>query len=71
MALEDELAKLTRRRGGPGELLLDARVRYLFGGEASYLGRGDLRAADGTLLVEPRRSRTDLLVPQVGVTLRF
>jgi hypothetical protein len=59
------------RGGGAREVLLDARVRYLVGGEASYLGRGDLRGEDGEVVVEPRRSRTDLLVPQVGVTVRF
>lgn len=58
--------------GRPYEVLIDGRVRYLAGGEASYLGRGDItRYDDGTYDVTPRRSRTDLLVPQLGVTVRF
>lgn len=61
-----------RDGGGPVEVLLDARVRYLAGGEATYLGRGDIeRYGDGTFAVFPRRSRTDLLAPQLGVTVRF
>lgn len=59
-------------RGRSYEVLVDGRVRYLAGGEASYLGRGDItRYDDGTYEVAPRRSRTDLLVPQLGVTVRF
>ena len=59
-----------KRRGIRG-WFIDARVRYLFGGEASYLGRGDLQTDDGEVTVAPRSSRTDLLIPQVGVTMRF
>lgn len=59
-----------RRR--PVELMVDARVRYLAGGEASFLGRGDIeRYRDGTYDVFPRTSRTDVLLPQLGVTWRF
>jgi hypothetical protein len=58
--------------GRPYEVLLDARVRYLAGGEASYLGRGDIeRYEDGTIRLYPRRSRTDLVSPQLGLTFRF
>lgn len=74
--------------GGPGALLrvydgltdegqrvavaLDLRVRYISGGTATYLGRGDLlRYDDGTLGVDPRRSRTDVLMPSVGVQIGF
>lgn len=59
-------------RGRPVEVMVDARVRYLSGGEASYLGRGDIeRYRDGTYDVFPRTSRTDVLLPQLGVTWRF
>lgn len=51
---------------------LDLRVRYLSGGTATYLGRGDLiRYRDGGLGVAPRRSRTDVLVPSLGVQVAF
>lgn len=58
--------------GRPFELLLDARVRYISGGTATYLGRGDIdRFADGTIRLSPRESRTDVLTPQLGMTFRF
>ena len=51
---------------------LDARVRYLAGTEATFLARGDIRRyRDGTIGLDPRRSRTDLLVPHLGVTFTF
>ncbi len=59
-------------RGQRHEVLLDARVRYISGGEASYLGRGDIdRFDDGTIRLSPRESRTDMISPQLGVTFRF
>ena len=58
--------------GRPTSVSLDARVRYLVGGEATYLGRGDIdRFTDGTIDLYPRTSRTDLLVPYLGVSFSF
>jgi hypothetical protein len=58
--------------GDPVTVSLDARVRYLVGGEATYLGRGDIvRYGDGTIGLDPRRSRTDLIVPHLGVAFTF
>jgi hypothetical protein len=52
--------------------MLDARVRYLFGTEAAFVRRGDVRElADGTLVVQPRRTRTNMLLPQLGISVRF
>ncbi|MDX1531668.1 MAG: hypothetical protein R3362_09090 [Rhodothermales bacterium] len=60
------------RAGRPYALHVDGRLRYLRGGEADYLRRGSIReTADGDLLFDVERSRTDLLLPQVGVTVRF
>ena len=54
------------------EVMVDLHVRYLFGGEAEYLDRGDItRNDDGTISMRPRQSRTDLLLPQIGVSVRF
>lgn len=54
------------------EVMVDLHVRYLFGGEAEYLDRGDItRHNDGTITASPRQSRTDQLLPQIGVTVRF
>jgi len=58
--------------GRPVSLSLDASVRYLVGGEATYLARGDIeRRRNGTIRLDPRRSRTDLLVPRLGVSFTF
>ncbi len=58
--------------GRPTSVALDARVRYLVGGEATYLGRGDIeRFRDGTIDLYPRTSRTDMVVPHLGVSFTF
>ncbi|WP_420456073.1 hypothetical protein [Rubrivirga sp.] len=58
--------------GRPTAVSLDARVRYPAGGEATYLGRGDVtRYRDGTIGVDPRRSRTDLVAPHLGLAFTF
>ncbi len=58
--------------GRPFSVALDASVRYLAGGEATYLARGDIaRYRNGTIRLDPRRSRTDLLTPRLGVSFTF
>jgi hypothetical protein len=58
--------------GQRGQLLLDVRLRYMRGQEADYLKRGSIReTATGELEFDVERSRTDLLMPQVGVSFRF
>ncbi len=58
--------------GRPTAVALDARLRYLSGGRADFLARGDIeRGYDGTIDLYPRRSRTDLLVPHLGVSFTF
>lgn len=56
--------------GGDFEVVLDLRVRYLFGGPARYFTPGDV-LPDGYVVEPPRRSTTDLLAPHVGVAVRF
>ena len=47
---------------------LDLSLRYLYGGEAVYLTKGDIRWQEaGLVILEPRRSRTDMLMVNVGV----
>ena len=58
--------------GRPFEVFVDARLRYLFGGEAKYLREGDIEAdADGDPIFRYTESRTDVLLPQLGLTVRF
>lgn len=72
VGLQTRLHRGVSDEGRPYDVLLDARVRYVSGGEATYLDRGDItRYTDGTIGVSPRRSRTDLVLPQIGVTFQF
>jgi len=58
--------------GRPGKLALDVRLRYLRGQEAEFLKRGSVREdASGNLVFDVERSRTDLLMPQVGIAVFF
>ena len=58
--------------GQRGRLALDVRLRYLLGQEADYLKRGSIREDEqGNLVFDVERSRTNLLMPQVGVTFIF
>ena len=72
LGVQARLAESRGEGGRPRAVLLDARVRYLVGGEATYLGRGDIdRYSDGTIEVFPRRSTTSMVVPQLGVTFEL
>jgi len=58
--------------GRPFVVSIDARLRYLFGGEADYLREGGIRTNENDDLVfDVTRSSTDLLLPQLGVSIRF
>lgn len=72
VGVQVHLGSFDTDEGRPGSVSLDARVRYLSGTEATFLGRGDIdRFRDGTIRVYPRRSRTDFLAPHLGVTFTF
>ena len=72
VGVQVRLGSFDTDEGRPGTVSLDARVRYLSGTEATFLGRGDIdRYRDGTIRVYPRRSRTDVLAPHLGVTFTF
>lgn len=51
----------------PSPARLDLSLRYLYGGEASYLTEEDLEWREEGVILRPRRSRTDLLIISVGV----
>ncbi len=46
-------------------------IRYLFGGEAEYLQKGSIRRANGDVTYDVDRSQTDLLMPQLGITVQL
>ncbi|MDX1546719.1 MAG: hypothetical protein R3247_07015 [Rhodothermales bacterium] len=50
---------------------VQAGARYLFGTPAEYLREGDIVRDDGAVFFTPSRSRTDLLLTHLGVSLRF
>jgi hypothetical protein len=50
--------------------MLNFGARYYRGGEAAYLKKGDIiDNPDGTISFTPRRSRTDMIVWQLGASL--
>ncbi len=56
-------------KDGPyGRVTVHAGIRYLFGSTAEYLQRGSITVEDDDLVYEVGRSRTDMLVPQFGVS---
>lgn len=57
--------------GGRGDICLDGKVRYLFGGRAEYLKEGSIRRDNGTVTFDVLSSRTDVLTAQIGITFRF
>ncbi len=57
--------------GDQSDIFVDLGVRYVFGGEAEYLKEGSIRNVDGNVAYDVLKSRADLLVFQVGVSLRF
>ncbi len=56
---------------GSMDILLDLRGRYIWGGEAEYLKEGSIRRETGTVEYDIERSKTDMLLLQIGVSLRF
>lgn len=54
-----------------GELLLDLKVRYLFGSEAEYLKEGSVVVNNGKVTYLISKSKTDLITAHVGVVAYF
>lgn len=54
-----------------GSVRLHLGARYLFGQEAEYLQEGSIQEEGDDLVFDVKRSRTDVLVPQIGVTFGF
>lgn len=59
---------------GPLQVFLDLRVRYIYGGEATYFRSDAVQINNGKLYFDSSKehtSRTDLFTPHLGVTIRF
>lgn len=52
-------------------LYLDLKVRYLFGTEAEYLKEGSVTIHNGDVYYDVSKSKTDLLLAQLGVMAYF
>jgi opacity protein-like surface antigen len=50
---------------------LEFGLRYLRGGTAEYLTPGDIELADTSILYYVNQSRTDMLIPKVGLAFSF
>ncbi len=57
--------------GGIYSVNIDVGMRYLFGGEATYLKEGDIRRETNQVIYSPSRSKTDLLTAGLGVSFSF
>jgi len=56
--------------GKSGSVKLDLSLRYLYGAQATYLTEGGIRWADtGPPILDPHRSRTDMLLIGIGITV--
>ena len=47
---------------------LDLGLRYLFGGEATYLRQDPIRHEHDQVVLEVGRTQTDVLIPKLGLT---
>ncbi len=55
----------------PYSIMINLGVRYLLGSSAEYLERGSTSQVDGALEFDITKSRTDLILPQIGATFLF
>jgi len=53
------------------EIMLDLGARYMWGGEAEYLKEGSIEVQGGQVTYDITKSKTDILMIQVGVTGNF
>lgn len=59
------------QEGSFESLFLDLKVRYLLGTEAEYLKEGSVTIDNGNVYYDVSRSKTDLLMTQIGVMFYF
>lgn len=57
--------------GGSRELVLDTKVRHLWGSEARYLRKGSIIREDGMVIFDVLSSRTNVVTAQIGLSFRF
>ncbi len=61
-----------QKRGSPYDVNLNLSAKYLWGSKAEYLKKGSIiRYPDGSISYDVLRSKTDMLLPQIGIRVRF
>ncbi|MBN1998991.1 hypothetical protein JW935_15640, partial [candidate division KSB1 bacterium] len=55
----------------PATVFIDIGVRYILGGEATYLKEGDIHRTKTKVTYTPSESTTDLLLINIGVSFSF
>jgi hypothetical protein len=55
----------------PTKIFLNLGARYMYGNEATYLKEGSVRVSNGQVTYDTSRSKTDMIIYQVGVTVKF
>ncbi len=60
-----------QQEGSFQSLFLDLKVRYLLGTEAEYLKEGSVTIDNGNVYYDVTKSKTDLLITQLGVMFYF
>ena len=55
----------------PTKIFVNIGTRYMFGNEATYLKKGSVRVNNGQVTYETSRSKTDMMIIQLGVTVKF
>jgi hypothetical protein len=55
----------------PVQVFIDLKGRYIWGGEADYLREGSIRREDGEVVYDITRSKTNIVVAQIGVAVVF
>jgi opacity protein-like surface antigen len=55
----------------PTKIFVNIGARYLLGNEATYLKEGSVRVNNGQVTYETSRSKTDMMIIQLGVTVKF
>ena len=58
-------------RGRGAAVMINAGARYLFGRQAEYLQEGSIERRNGQVFFAIDRSETDILLMQLGITLKF
>lgn len=64
----------TNQPGKGVEVLIDLKLRYLYGGEAKYFTKNSIKEINNVIVLDERyadKSMTDMILGMIGVSVRF